>query len=178
MEKDSAENRAVTGKLINGHTDWNLIEKALMSNDSLVLNEPIKTNTLSHTAATSNTIHSKATKKNMESTSKPSEDVIYSLVNQSPKYPGGDAGLFQWLRQHIKYPRIARENNIEGKVYVGFVVETDGSITNVDVKRGIGSGCNDEAVRVISSMPKWTPGFKDGKAVRVAYTLPIIFKLE
>ena len=78
----------------------------------------------------------------------------------------------------MKYPAIARENGIEGVVYVGFVVGKDGSIRDVQVKRGIAGGCNEEAIRVIKLMPNWNPGKQNGKAVSVAFTIPVKFKLE
>jgi periplasmic protein TonB len=89
--------------------------------------------------------------------------------------------MFKFLQSNLKYPAVARENSVEGTVYVGFVVEKDGSISNVTVKRGIangGGGCNDEAVRVVKMMPKWKPGKQQGKAVKVNYTLPVKFKLQ
>jgi periplasmic protein TonB len=103
---------------------------------------------------------------------------IFTIVEQQPEFPDGQAALFKWLGANVKYPAVARENGIEGTVYVGFVVNTDGSIVDVSVKRGIGGGCNDEATRVVSNMPRWKPGKQQGRAVRVAYTLPIKFKLE
>jgi periplasmic protein TonB len=109
---------------------------------------------------------------------KPKDDQIFTIVEQQPEFPDGASAMFKWLGQNIKYPAIARENGIEGTVYVGFVVNTDGSIVDVTVKRGIGGGCNDEATRVVQSMPRWKPGKQQGRAVRVAYTLPIKFKLE
>ena len=100
------------------------------------------------------------------------------MVEQKPEFPDGEAALFKYLSSNIKYPAIARENGVEGTVYVGFVVNTDGSITDVTVKRGVGAGCSEEAVRVIQGMPKWKPGRQQGRAVRVAYTVPVKFKLE
>ena len=83
----------------------------------------------------------------------------------------------KYLADNIKYPKKAKDNNIEGRVFVNFVVEKDGSINEVKVLRGIGGGCDEEAVRVINSMPKWKPGKQEGKPVRVYYTIPIFFKL-
>jgi protein TonB len=110
---------------------------------------------------------------------KPVEDkTVHLIVEQVPEFPDGTKAMFKWLSDNVKYPPIARENGIEGTVYVGFVVGKDGSIQNVQIKRGISGGCNEEAVRVVQAMPAWKPGRQNGKAVNVAFTLPIKFKLE
>lgn len=106
------------------------------------------------------------------------EQVIFQVVENDPEFPGGIEALMKFLQQNIKYPQLARENNITGKVYVTFVVERDGSVTGVRVLRDIGGGCGQEAVRVVKSMPKWTPGKQRGKAVRVQYNLPVNFSLR
>ena len=105
------------------------------------------------------------------------EDQIFSVVEDDPEFPGGMDSLLAFLQRNIVYPELARENGIEGKVYVTFVVETDGSISNVKVLRDIGGGCGQEAVRVVKLMPKWKPGKQAGKVVRVQYNLPIYFVL-
>ena len=107
-----------------------------------------------------------------------SETEVFTIVEEMPAYPGGDAKLYEYLGKNIKYPQIARESGIQGRVFVNFVVEPDGSVSNVKVMRGIGGGCDEEAVRVIKTMPKWKPGKQRGKAVRVSYTLPVVFKLQ
>lgn len=99
---------------------------------------------------------------------------IFDVVEQQPQFPGN---LNQYLRDHINYPTIAQENGIQGKVIVQFVVERDGSITQVNVIRGVDPSLDKEAVRVVKSMPKWTPGKQNGQAVRVKFTLPVNFKL-
>jgi TonB family protein len=109
---------------------------------------------------------------------KPVGEPIFTIVEESPEFPDGQAAQFKWLAQNLKYPAIARENQIEGTVYVGFVVNKDGSLEDLVVKRGIGGGCNEEAIRLIGAMPLWKPGKQQGQVVRVAYTLPIKFKLE
>lgn len=106
------------------------------------------------------------------------EAEIFQIVEEMPSFPGGEEALFEYLKNNIKYPQMARESNIQGTVYIGFVVEPDGSISHVEVKRGIGGGCDVEAVRVVKNMPRWTPGKQRGKPVRVSYTLPIKFILE
>lgn len=107
-------------------------------------------------------------------------DKIYNIavIEQPPTYPGGEKALFEYLGNNIKYPETARENGIEGTVYIEFVIAKDGSVTNVKVLRGIGGGCNEEGLRVINAMPKWKPGRLQGYPVMVKYTLPIKFKLE
>ena len=104
-------------------------------------------------------------------------DSIYQIVDEMPQYPGGEAAMMKFVAENVKYPQEAKDKDIAGRVFVGFVVEKDGSISNVKVLRGIGGGCDEEAVRVISSMPKWKPGIKDGKPVRVSYMMPLTFKL-
>jgi len=106
------------------------------------------------------------------------EQVIFQVVENDPEFPGGLEAMYKFLAQNIKYPQLARENNITGKVYVTFVVEKDGSVSNARVLRDIGGGCGAEAIRVVKSMPKWTPGKQRGKAVRVQYNLPVNFNLN
>ncbi len=106
------------------------------------------------------------------------EAQIFTVVESMPEYQGGMAKLYSFLNSNIKYPVMAKESGIQGKVYITFVVERDGSITDVRVLRGIGGGCDEEAVRVVSSMPKWKPGKQRGKPVRVQYNLPVRFTLE
>ncbi len=106
------------------------------------------------------------------------EQIIFQVVENDPEFPGGLEALMKYLKQNIKYPQLARENNITGRVFVTFVVEKDGSVTGVRVLRDIGGGCGQEAVRVVKSMPKWTPGKQRGKAVRVQYNLPVNFSLH
>lgn len=106
------------------------------------------------------------------------ETQIFTVVENEPEFPGGMEALYKYLAQNIKYPQLARENNITGKVYVTFVVEKDGSIANPKVLRDIGGGCGAEAIRVVKAMPKWTPGKQRGKAVRVQFNLPVNFNLR
>jgi len=108
----------------------------------------------------------------------PPEDEPFLIVEQNPEYTGGDEARLNFLRSNIKYPQVAREVGIQGTVYVSFVVEKDGSITQVTILRGIGGGCDEEAVRVTKLMPKWKPGKQRGKEVRVSYQMPIKFTLH
>ena len=106
------------------------------------------------------------------------EEEVFLSVEENPEFPGGPAKLLEYVQKNLKYPMMARESDIQGKVFVGFVVEKDGSVSNVKVLRGIGGGCDEEAVRVVQSLPKFKPGKQRGNPVRVAYTLPIVFKLQ
>ncbi len=103
---------------------------------------------------------------------------VYVIVEQMPEFPGGDKGFYQYIADNIKYPVKAREKGIKGLVYVNFIVEPDGSVSNINVLRGIGGGCDEEAVRLVESMPKFKPGIQDGEAVKVSYTVPVNFKLQ
>jgi protein TonB len=105
------------------------------------------------------------------------EAEIFTVVEESPSYPGGDIARIKFLQQDINYPQMARESGIQGTVYVTFVVERDGRVTDVRVLRGIGGGCDEEAVRVMNAMPRWQPGKQRGKPVRVQFTMPIKFTL-
>lgn len=105
-------------------------------------------------------------------------DSIFQIVDQMPEFPGGIEALMDFVGKNVKYPEQAKEKEISGRVFIGFVIEKDGSVSNVKVLRGIGGGCDEEAVRVIKAMPKWTPGKLKGQPVRVSYQIPINFKLD
>lgn len=107
-----------------------------------------------------------------------SSDDIFNVVEQQPSFPGGQGALFQFLGQSLRYPLEAYKNRIQGKVLVQFVVRKDGSISNVKVVGNADPSLDKEAVRVVNSMPKWTPGTQNGEAVNVRYTLPIVFRLN
>ena len=106
------------------------------------------------------------------------ETKIFTVVEQMPMYPGGDAALMGYLRDNIHYPTVAAENGVHGRVVVGFVVERDGSITDVKVLRSVDPSLDREAMRVVKSMPRWTPGKQNGSAVRVKYQVPVTFRLQ
>lgn len=106
------------------------------------------------------------------------EAEIFTVVEENPMFPGGDEARMNFLRENIKYPQMARESGIQGTVYVTFVVEPSGSITNIKILRGIGGGCDEEALRVVRQMPKWKPGKQRGKSVRVQFNMPIRFVLS
>lgn len=106
------------------------------------------------------------------------EQEIFTVVESMPEFPGGAGKMLEFIGKNVKYPPMARESGIQGRVFVNFVVEPDGSVSNVKVLRGIGGGCDEEAIRVVESMPKWTPGRQRGKAVRVSFNLPVRFTLQ
>jgi protein TonB len=114
----------------------------------------------------------------VEEKKKEEPEIVFVVVEQAPEFPNGLAAMYKFLRDNIKYPTIAHENGISGTVYVGFVVSKDGTLRDIQIKRGIGGGCNEEAMRVINLMPKWNAGKQNGKAVSVAFTLPVKFHLE
>lgn len=103
---------------------------------------------------------------------------IVTFVEKQPAFPGGDAALMKFLSSHLKYPSFEAENGIQGRVTLTFVVEKDGSITDIDELRSPSAGLTKEAKRVVSSMPKWQPGKQHGKPVRVRFTLPVVFRLN
>ena len=107
-----------------------------------------------------------------------SSQPIFTVVETMPQFPGGDAALLQFLAKSIKYPVIAQENGIQGRVICAFVVNRDGSIVDAEVLRGVDPSLDKEALRVINTMPKWSPGKQRGKPVRVKYTVPITFRLQ
>lgn len=106
------------------------------------------------------------------------EAEIFLVVEQSPGFPGGEIARLKYLGNNINYPQMARESGIQGTVYITFVVEPNGSVTNIRILRGIGGGCDEEAVRVIKAMPKWKPGRQRNKPVRVQFNMPIKFTLQ
>lgn len=106
------------------------------------------------------------------------EDTVYQICEIMPQYTGGEEAMMKYVAENIKYPQEAKDKNIAGRVFVSFVVEKDGSVSDVKVVRGIGGGCDEEAARVIKGMPKWEPGMQKGKPVRVNYMMPIFFKLD
>jgi TonB family protein len=105
------------------------------------------------------------------------QNELFTVVENMPKFPGGEEARAKFFAENIKYPEAARKAGVQGTCYVTFVIEEDGSTSNVKVLRGIGGGCDEEAVRVIQSMPKWEPGTQRGKAVRVQFNMPVKFSL-
>ena len=105
------------------------------------------------------------------------EKKVYDFLEQMPEYPGGVKNLYKYLGDNIKYPRMARDNGIEGTVYIKFVVDDKGAVSQAHVVRSIGAGCDEEALRVVKEMPNWTPGRQNGKPAAVWYTDPVKFTL-
>ncbi|MCE5206262.1 MAG: energy transducer TonB [Porphyromonadaceae bacterium] len=106
------------------------------------------------------------------------EEKIFEVVEQPASFPGGDAAMMKWLNENIRYPVLAQENGIQGRVIIQFVVARDGTIDDIKVVRGVDPSLDREAVRLVGEMPKWIPGKQGGTAVKVRFTLPIVFKLQ
>lgn len=106
------------------------------------------------------------------------ENQVFEYVEQMPSFPGGPSALMQYLSKNIKYPPFAEEMNIQGRVVCTFVVERDGSVTDIRIVKSVDSSLDKEAIRVVSAMPKWIPGRQNGQMVRVKYTLPVTFRLQ
>lgn len=112
---------------------------------------------------------------------KPKEDLsrkVFDVVEKMPSYPGGNGALQKWLASNITYPAAAAENGVEGRVIVAFVVETDGSVSDVKIARGVDPSLDREALSVVKRMPKWIPGMQNGSPVRVKFNVPVTFKLQ
>ncbi|MBN1924938.1 MAG: energy transducer TonB [Prolixibacteraceae bacterium] len=109
---------------------------------------------------------------------KEEEDIVFTTVKDMPEFPGGDKGLLRWIANSIKYPQNAIEMGIDGTVFVKFVVNTDGTVINAEIVRGVDPLLDEEAVRVIKNMPRWKPGMQNGKLVKVMYVVPIRFELK
>lgn len=107
-----------------------------------------------------------------------SEDTVFEFSEELPRFPGGESALLRFIAEHLQYPTVALENNIQGRVNIRFVVEKDGSIGNVEVQRGVDINLDNEAIRVVKSMPKWLPGKQNGMPVRCYFTIPINFKIQ
>jgi protein TonB len=114
----------------------------------------------------------------MAQNKKTSNDKVFEKVEDMPEFPGGEQAMMKFVSENVQYPEEAKEKEISGRVLVGFIVEKDGSVNEVKIVRGIGGGCDEEAVRVVKAMPKWKPGKEKGKPVRVSYIMPIFFKLQ
>ena len=109
---------------------------------------------------------------------KPEVEKVFDVVEQMPSFPGGPSALMEWLSNNVKYPVVAQENGVQGRVVVSFVVERDGSITDVKVVRCVDPSLDREASRVVRAMPRWIPGKQNGSAVRVKYNVPVAFRLQ
>jgi protein TonB len=106
------------------------------------------------------------------------EATPFAIIEEKPLYPGGPEAMAKFLKDNLKYPHLAKEAGISGVLIINFLIDKDGAVTNVKVVRGLGGGCNEEAVRVVSMMPKWAPGRQRGKAAKVYFQIPLIFGLR
>jgi protein TonB len=106
------------------------------------------------------------------------ENKVFDVVEQMPSFPGGNSALMSYLNSNVKYPVVAQENGVQGRVVISFVVEKDGSITDVQVVKSVDPSLDREASRVVRSMPRWNPGKQNGQAVRVKYDVPVSFRLQ
>ena len=114
----------------------------------------------------------------MAQNKKAANDKVLEKAEVMPEFPGGEQAMMKFVSENVQYPEEAKEKEISGRVLVGFIVEKDGSVNEVKIVRGIGGGCDEEAVRVVKAMPKWKPGKEKGKPVRVSYMMPFTFKLQ
>ena len=112
---------------------------------------------------------------NAYSQSDDSDNSVYAMVDERAQFPGGQNEMLKYLQENLQYPEAAKANNVHGRVFVKFVVERDGSLSDIQIFRGLGSGCDEEAIRLIQSMPKWKPGKNKGKEVRTSMTVPVNF---
>ncbi|RLD59253.1 MAG: hypothetical protein DRJ05_06690 [Bacteroidetes bacterium] len=124
-------------------------------------------------------VDNRTEKQNPESDGSTQKEPIYAIVTKMPSFPGGDKAFQKFLSRNIKYPEEARKNGIAGTVYLKFNIEKDGEVSNVKLLRGIGGGCDEEAIRVVSLLPNYNPGLdENGKPVRTVFNIPISFNLD
>ena len=116
--------------------------------------------------------------QNQEIAQEPEQEEVFFIVEQMPEFPGGETALREYIAKNVKYPRNAQEIGIQGKVYVTFIVDKNGNVTNATIARSVDTALDKEALRVINSLPKWTPGKQRGQAVNVSFTVPINFVLD
>lgn len=144
--------------------------------NSVVGQETIKA---APTTGVQNTIDITSSGNGRASVTKPTSDepVNLEMLEKYPEFPGGMAAFAKYIGRNLRYPSMARENEISGRVFVSFVIERNGSLSNIKILRGIGGGCDEEALRVLKNSPSWAAGMQNGQKVRVAYTMPIFFQL-
>lgn len=149
--------------------DINTLKESLIGNETVNNGADAPSDANGTTATTSGNVSGDVADKEVFSTA--------DFLEKYPEFPGGMQAWQKFLSKNLRYPYLAQENQISGRVFVSFVVERNGEITNLKIVRGIGGGCDEEALRVIKKSPFWSPGFQNGRAVRVAYTMPIYFKM-
>lgn len=141
-------------------------------------NDPIETNVEIDVESNESTVTHEIKYVGFEPEAPVVEDPIFRVVEENPEFPGGEDARIKFLQENTNYPRIARDAGIEGKVIVGFVVEKDGSISNVEIIRGRVQSLDEEALRVVKIMPKWKPGKQRNRAVRAHFRMPVVFMLQ
>ena len=151
------------------------LRNSLISVLALVISIPFLSNAQSFDENTD--VDVKAPQEDTSDVKMPDEN-IFIIVEDMPEFPGGENALRKFLAENYRYPEDAIENNIEGKIFVTFVVRSSGKINDIKVLKGLCTSCDEEAIRVINSMPKWKPGHQRGKAVSVQFTIPFILKLD
>jgi TonB family protein len=112
-----------------------------------------------------------------ETSAQGSSDEVYDVVDEVPEFPGGMEAWFNFMKDNLKYPTLAKDKGIEGTVYISFIINKDGSVSDAEILRGIGGGCDEEALRVVKASPNWNPGKKDGKIVKARMRLPVQYAL-
>ena len=152
LSSPSAAASFVGGASLSGNLKWKDENGEVLRWKDAIVNEPVKP--------------------------KVEENKVFEYVEQMPSFPGGTGALMQYLSKNIKYPPFAEENNIQGRVICTFVVERDGSVSDVRIARSVDPSLDKEAICVVSGMPKWIPGRQNGQMVRVKYTLPVTFRLQ
>lgn len=152
-------------------SDKDSLEKALTQEELLKLN-------LAHQTTKSDSVEVKEELPDKEIKNYGGEIKTHTWVEEMPSFPGGEEAMLNFLRSNIHYPPVARESNLTGIVYISFIVDSKGAIDQINLVRGIGGGCEEEAIRVIKKMPQWRPGKQNGKAVNVQYMLPVAFRLK
>ncbi len=156
-------------------------EGSATNSQILIFNEELKSKVYGidqlFSASSANEPLNSGTSNSSSKTNLPNKDGIYEAVEVAPMPQGGMAGWNNYLAANLTYPTSARRMGIEGTVVVGFIVDTDGSISNIEILRGIGGGCDEEVIRIVKGAPRWTPGLQNGKAVRTFMRLPLSFKL-
>lgn len=115
--------------------------------------------------------------ENIDNTKNAKDDKAYEMVEVSPEYPGGPAEMSKFISKNIRYPMLELENGIQGRVYVGFIVMPNGEIDEVKIRRSVSTALDNEAIRIVKSMPRWKPGMQNGQPIKVKYVLPITFKI-
>ena len=148
-----------------------LVDNSTAITQDLVINSEIKPDDIQPDYVAPTAVH-------MEEEKSIAEEIPFVVVEKMPEFPGGMNALLEFLAKNTRYPLEAAETGIQGTVYLAFVVEKDGKVSNIKTLRGIGGGCNQEAERVLGLMPKWKPGNQFGKPVRVLFNMPVAFKLQ